>query len=109
MCCTTSSANTSSCATSRGAGDARPDHCAADRLLKAFPHCRFDTDYVEARRVHRALAFIEWERVRYSVPTACLGQLVEVSKPVDSNTICVLSAGRVVTTQRLASDGTVDV
>jgi hypothetical protein len=43
-------------------------------FLKPLPARRFDTDYVEARRVHRALPFIEWDRVRYSVPPDCLGQ-----------------------------------
>lgn len=65
------------------------DRFAAEHgFLKSLP-ARFDTDYVEARRVHRALPFIEWDRVRYSVPTDCLGQLVEVRKPVDSNEISV--------------------
>ena len=78
-------------------------------FLKSLPRRRFDTDYVEARRVHQALPFIEWERVRYSVPTDCLGHLVEVRKPVDSNTLTVLSAGRVVVTHLIATGGTVDV
>lgn len=78
-------------------------------FLKSLPRRRFDTDYVEARRVHQALPFIEWERVRYSVPTDCLGQLVEVRKPVGSNTLSVLCAGRVVVTHLIASDGTVEV
>lgn len=78
-------------------------------FLQRLPQRRFDTDYVEARRVHRALPFIEWERVRYSVPTDCLGQLVEVRKPVDSNTLRVLSAGRLVATHQLATDGRTEV
>ena len=78
-------------------------------FLKSLPRRRFDTDYVEARRVHQAFPLIEWERVRYSVPTDCLGQLVEVRKPVDSNTLSVLSAGRVVVTHLIATDGTVEV
>ena len=78
-------------------------------FLQPLPARRFDTDYVEARRVHQALPFIEWDRVRYSVPTDCLGQLVEVRKPVDSDTLSVLSGGRVVATHRLADAGTVEV
>lgn len=78
-------------------------------FLKSLPRRRFDTDYVEARRVHQALPFIEWERVRYSVPNDCLGQLVEVRKPVDSNTLSVSSAGRVVITHLIATDGTLEV
>jgi len=78
-------------------------------FLRSLPHRRFDTDYVEARRVHRALPFIEWERVRYSVPPDCLGQLVEVRKPVDSNTLSIRWAGRVVATHHVAADGRSDV
>jgi transposase len=78
-------------------------------FLRSLPHRRFDTDYVEARRVHRALPFIEWERVRYSVPPDCLGQLVEVRKPVDSNTLSIRWAGRVVATHHVAIDGCSEV
>ena len=78
-------------------------------FLKSLPRRRFDTDYVEARRVHQALPFIEWERVRYSVPPDCLGHLVEVRRPVDSNSLSVLSAGRVVVAHLIATDGTVEV
>ena len=59
--------------------------------------------------MHQALPFIEWERIRYSVPTDCRGQLVEVRKPVDSNSLSVLSAGRVVVTHLIATDGRVEV
>ncbi len=78
-------------------------------FLRGLPGRRFDTDYVEARRVHRALPFIEWERVRYSVPTDCLGQLVEVRKPVDSNTLNVLWAGHQIATHTIATDGRSEV
>jgi transposase len=78
-------------------------------FLAALPGRRFDTDYVEARRVHRALPFIEWERVRYSVPADCLGQLVEVRKPVASNEISVRWAGTVVATHQVSVDGRADV
>ena len=47
-------------------------------FLKPLPRARFDTAYVEPRRVHVALPLIEWRGVRYSVPPACLGQRVEV-------------------------------
>lgn len=78
-------------------------------FLRRLPARRFDTDYVEARRVHRALPFIEWERVRYSVPPDCLGQLVEVRQPVDSNELTVRCAGRLVATHRIVTDGRVEV
>ncbi|MGD9706033.1 MAG: IS21 family transposase [Acidimicrobiia bacterium] len=74
-------------------------------FLGAMPRQRFDTDYVETRRVHRALPFIEWQRVRYSVPPACLGQLVEVRHAVDSDVLTVRAAGRLVATHRIVTDG----
>ena len=94
----------------RTTGEAPIDRFATEHeFLGHLPARRFDTDYVEARRVHRALPFIEWERVRYSVPPDCLGQLVEVRKPVDSNDISVRWAGRVMATHRVATDGRVEV
>ena len=78
-------------------------------FLKVLPRRRFDTDYVETRRVHRVLPFIEWDRVRYSVPPDCLGQLVEVRRPVDADELTIRLAGRVVATHRVATDGTVEV
>ena len=59
----------------RTTGVAPIERFAAEHgFFSPLPRRRFDTDYVEARRVHRALPLIEWERVRYSVPPACLGQ-----------------------------------
>jgi transposase len=78
-------------------------------FLRRLPGRRFDTDYVEARRVHRAFPFIEWDGVRYSVPTDCLGQLVEVRKPVDSNALSVRAGGRLVIVHQIATDGTTEV
>ena len=74
-------------------------------FLSALPGRRFDTDYVESRRVHRALPFITWDGVRYSVPPECLGQLVEVRVPVDSDQLTVTWAGTVVARHRLAPSG----
>jgi hypothetical protein len=70
-----------------------------------LPHRRFDTDYVESRRVHRALPFITWRGARYSVPPDCLGQLVEARVPVDSDQLTVTWAGSVVARHRLAASG----
>lgn len=78
-------------------------------FLTPLPVRRFDTDYVETRRVHRALPFIEWSNVRYSVPPACLGQTVEVRQAVDSTELVVTWAGRVVARHRVARPGTGDV
>jgi hypothetical protein len=72
-------------------------------FLQRLPRRRFDTDYVEVRRVHRVLPLIEWHSVRYSTPAECLGQLVEARQAVDSDRLEVRYAGRVVATHRLAS------
>jgi hypothetical protein len=79
------------------------------RFLSALPVRRFDTDYVESRRVHRALPFITWDGVRYSVPPDCLGQLVETRVPVDSNELTIRWASSVVARHRLSPADGVDV
>jgi transposase len=78
-------------------------------FLRRLPRARFDTAYVEPRRVHVALPLIEWRGVRYSVPPTCLGQRVEVRQPVDDNQIVVRWAGTVVASHRLATDGVREV
>lgn len=76
-------------------------------LLGRLPRRRYDTAYVEARRVHVAVPVIEWRGVRYSVPPACLGQRVEVRQEVDQATIEVRWAGELVATHQLADAGEV--
>jgi hypothetical protein len=78
-------------------------------LLGALPRRRFDTAYVEARRVHVAVPQIEWRGVRYSVPPTCLGQRVEVRQEVGSDTIEVLWAGQSVARHRTPGAGTAEV
>jgi len=88
----------------RSTGVAPAERFAAEReFLQALPVKRFDTDYVETRRVHRALPFITWNSVRYSVPPDCLGQLVEARVPVDSTELTVRWAGNVVARHRLSA------
>ena len=63
----------------RGMGEVPNDRFAIEAtMLGALPRRRFDTAYVEPRRVHVAIPQIEWRGVRYSVPPRCLGQRVEV-------------------------------
>ncbi len=94
----------------RSTGVAPAERFAIEReFLGALPARRFDTDYVESRRVHRALPFIAWNGARYSVPSDCLGQLVEARVPVDSNELTVRWAGNVVARHRLVAAGGVDV
>lgn len=78
-------------------------------FLSSLPPRRFDTDYVEARRVHRSLPLVAWDDVRYSVPPGCLGQAVEVRLPVDAAELSVSWAGRVVARHQLAPPGADDV
>lgn len=88
----------------RSTGVAPAERFEVERgFLAALPARRFDTDYVETRRVHRALPFITWEGARYSVPPDCLGQLVEARVPVDSSELTVSWAGNVVARHRLSA------
>jgi transposase len=82
---------------------------AERRFLGGLPARRFDTDYVATRRVHRALPFIVWDGVRYSVPPACLGQVVEARLAVDAEVLVVSWAGRVVARHHLAPGGVTEV
>jgi len=70
-------------------------------LLGALPRKRFDTAYVEARRVHVAIPQIEWRGVRYSVPPRCLGQRVEVRQEVEGSSIEIRWAAEVVATHAI--------
>lgn len=78
-------------------------------FLAALPARRFDTDYVETRRVHRALPLVTWDGVRYSVPPSCLGQAVEARVAVDATELVVSWAGMVVARHRLAVAGVTEV
>jgi transposase len=94
----------------RSTGIAPAVRCDAERgFLAPLPARRFDTDYVETRRVHRALPFIAWAGVRYSVPSECLGQAVQARVGVDSTELAVSWAGKVVARHRLAPPGTIEV
>jgi len=94
----------------RSTGIKPSERFTAERgFLSALPRRRFDTDYVETRRVHRALPFVTWNGVRYSVPPACLGQTVEVRQAVDATEVTVSWAGRTVARHRLGQAVTGDV
>lgn len=94
----------------RGMGEIPDDRFAIEGpMLGALPRRRFDTAYVEARRVHVAIPQIEWRGVHYSVPPTCLGQKVEVRHEVDSSTIEIRWAGEVVGTHTVADPTTGEV
>jgi transposase len=86
----------------RGTGAIPAERLAAEvPLLAALPRRRFDTAYVEARRVHVAIPQIEWRGVRYSVPPRCLGQRVEVRQEVEGSSIEIRWAAEVVATHAI--------
>src|SRR5207237_4538302 len=85
----------------RTTGEAPTERLAIEQpFLKPLPRLRFDTAYVEPRRVHVALPLIEWRGVRYSVPPACLGQRVEVRQQIDDDRIVVRWVGTIVASHR---------
>jgi hypothetical protein len=87
----------------RGIGAVPAERFAAEvPLLGALPRRRFDTAYVEARRVHVAIPQIEWRGVRYSVPPRCLGQRVEVRQEVGGSSIEIRWAGEYVATHAIS-------
>jgi transposase len=72
-------------------------------FLSPLPRVRFDTDYVETRRVHNIVPFIALDGVRYSVPPEIVGQLVEVRRPVDADTFTIRCGGRTVATHHIST------
>lgn len=88
---------------SRTTGVAPAERAEVEREFRApLPQVRFDSDYVETRRVHNIVPFISIAGVRYSVPPNVLGQLVEIRRPVDSDVFEVRWAGSVVARHTLA-------
>lgn len=72
-------------------------------FLTGLPRVRFDTDYVETRRVHNIVPFVHVDGKRFSVPGAVLGRRVEIRRPVDSSVFEIRWAGRIVRTHDLAA------
>jgi hypothetical protein len=94
----------------RGMGEIPNDRFALEApMLGALPRRRFDTAYVESRRVHVAIPQIEWRGVHYSVPPKCLGQKVEVRHEVDSSVIEIRWAGELVGRHTVADPATGEV
>ena len=95
---------------SRTTGALPVDRLAVERdFLGALPRPRFDTDYVETRRVHNILPFVTIDANRYSVPPAALGHKVEIRRRVDSGTVEVRLAGKLIATHTLVGGRRVDV
>lgn len=95
---------------SRATGVPPAERAAIEReFLAPLPSVRFDTDYVETRRVHNVVPFISIDGVRYSVPPKVLGQLVEIRRPVDAEVFEVRWAGTVVARHTIAPAGSGEV
>ena len=95
---------------SRTTGERPADRLVVERsFLAALPQDRFDTDYVETRRVHNILPFVSVEGSRYSVPAKVLGQRVEIRRPVDSQRFEIRWAGQVIATHTLVAGPGVEV
>jgi transposase len=90
---------------SRTTGERPADRLALERpFLTSLPRVRFDTDYVETRRVHSIVPHICVDGGLYGLPAEVRGQLVEIRRPVDSNTFTVRWAGREIVRHDLRSD-----
>lgn len=74
-------------------------------FLAALPRARFDTDYVESRRVHTSFPFIVIDNVRYSVPSKLLGQLVEIRRPIDADRFEIRWAGQAIASHPIVTAG----
>jgi hypothetical protein len=95
---------------SRTTGVPPTERAALEREFRApLPAVRFDTDYVETRRVHNIVPFIALDGVRYSVPPNVLGQLVEIRRSVDATTFEVRWAGTVVARHTITTGATTEV
>ena len=95
---------------SRTTGETPAARLAVERdFLAPLPRTRFDTDYVETRRVHNAWPFVAIDANRYSVPPEALGHKVEIRRRVDGDIVEIRLAGRLIATHRLVVGRRVDV
>ena len=95
---------------SRSTGETPAARLEIERdFLSPLPRVRFDSDYVETRRVHNAWPFVAIDANRYSVPPSALGHKVEIRRKVDGDTVEIRSAGRLIATHRLVGGRRVDV
>ena len=95
---------------SRTTGETPAARLAIERdFLAPLPRVRFDSDYVEVRRVHNVLPFVSIGSNRYSVPPEALGHKVEIRRKVNGTTVEIRLAGRLIATHRLVAGRRVDV
>lgn len=95
---------------SRATGVAPSVRFEVERLfLSPLPAVRFDTDYVDVRRVHNILPLVSIDANRYSVPPDALGAKVEIRRAVDSKIVQIRLAGRLVAEHRLVGGRGIEV
>jgi transposase len=95
---------------SRSTGEAPAARLAVEQdFLSPLPRVRFDTDYVEVRRVHNVFPFVAIDTNRYSVPPSALGHKVEIRRHVDAAVVEIRLAGRLIATHRLVGGRRVEV
>ena len=95
---------------SRSTGETPASRLEVERdFLSPLPRVRFDTDYVETRRVHNAWPFVAIDANRYSVPPEALGHMVEIRRKIDGDTVEIRLAGKLIATHRLVAGRLVDV
>ena len=95
---------------SRSTGETPAARLEVERdFLSPLPRVRFDTDYVETRRVHNAWPFVAIDANRYSVPPEALGHKVEIRRKIDGDTVEIRLAGRLIATHRLVAGRLIDV
>lgn len=95
---------------SRSTGETPAARLEVERdFLSPLPRVRFDSDYVETRRVHNAWPFVAIDANRYSVPPEALGHKVEIRRKVNGDTVEIRCAGRLIATHRLVGGRRVDV
>jgi transposase len=76
------------------------------RFLGPLPRRRFDTAYVETRRVHPRLPLIEWDKVPYSVPPGWVGHTVACRVEVDTDVLEISAGATLVCRHRLQPGAT---
>jgi transposase len=76
------------------------------RFLAALPRRRYDTAYVETRRVHPRFPLVEWDKVPYSVPPEVVGSVVTCRVQVDSDELVIAWGARQVARHRLRPGAT---
>jgi hypothetical protein len=76
------------------------------RFRSTLPLRRFDTAYIEDRRVHRRLPFVEWDGVRYSVRPEVLGAKLTCRVEIGSDLLEISWGSTIVARHRFQVEAT---